>query len=50
MTKALVCVMAGLALAFVRVFSIDAEVARRDRADGLTPTGCLFECNCWAVR
>ena len=32
---------------FVLVFSIDAEVARVDRANGIAPRDCVFKANCW---
>ena len=37
----------GLVLAFGAIFSVDAEVARQDRAEGREVTGCLFAVNCW---
>lgn len=40
----------GLALAFGAIFGVDAEVARKDRAEGLEVTGCLFAVNCWQAR
>ena len=37
----------GLVLAFGAIFGVDAEVARKDRAEGREVTGCLFSINCW---
>ena len=37
----------GLVLAFGAIFGVDAEVARKDRADGREVVGCLFAINCW---
>ena len=37
----------GLVLAFGAIFGVDAEVARKDRAEGREVTGCLFAINCW---
>ena len=40
-------VFCGLFLAFALVFSVDAEVARIDRANGIAPRDCVFKSNCW---
>ena len=32
---------------FTLVFSVDAEVARIDRANGIAPRDCVFKTNCW---
>ena len=37
----------GILLTFALVFSIDAEVARIDRANGIAPRDCVFKTNCW---
>ena len=37
----------GVLLTFALVFSIDAEVARIDRANGIAPRDCVFKMNCW---
>lgn len=37
----------GVALVFALVFSVDAEVARVDRANGIAPRDCVFKTNCW---
>ena len=54
MNKILVQFAATLFAAFVLVFGIiygiDGEVARRDRENGIRPTGCIFESNCWHKR
>ena len=39
-------ILAAYTLAFLFVFGIDAEAARIDRANGDTPTGCIFNYNC----
>lgn len=54
MDKILVQFTVTLFVAFVLVFGIvygiDGEVARRDRENGIQPTGCIFESNCWHKR
>ena len=32
---------------FMLIFGVDAEAARIDRANGIAPQGCIFDCNCW---
>ncbi len=39
--------MCGILLVFALVFSVDAEVARADRANGIAPRDCVFKTNCW---
>lgn len=39
-------ILAACTLTFLFVFGVDAEAARIDRANGDTPTGCIFNYNC----
>lgn len=41
---------AAFILVFGAIYGIDGEVARRDRENGMCPTGCIFESNCWYKR
>ena len=46
--KNVISVFAFTALfVFTLVFSVDAEVARIDRANGIAPRDCVFKTNCW---
>ena len=36
-----------IGFSFMLIFGVDAEAARIDRANGIAPQGCIFDCNCW---
>ena len=42
-----ITLFAAFVLVFGIIYGIDGEVARRDRENGIQPTGCIFESNCW---
>lgn len=42
----MIAMCASAVIVFGLFYGIDAELAMRDRANGISPQGCIFDSNC----